>query len=114
MSSKALGSPGRLFFNSLLARASDLVPNTSEVRNRRMIGLVAISGAMAVGSADGRLGVAASGGSSIRRLRFDPQFVPPFAHVAAGGASQSFPGTSTLSDVIVLGTGSLFCDGFEL
>jgi DNA-binding beta-propeller fold protein YncE len=95
------------------ARASDLVPNSSGVRNRRMIGLVAISGAMALGSGDGRIGVAASGGNSIRRLRFDPQFAPPFFHVAAGSASQSFPGTSTLTDVIVLGTAGLFCDGFE-
>jgi hypothetical protein len=85
----------------------------SGVRNRRMIGLVAVSGAMAMGSGDGRLGVAASGGSSIRRLRFDPQFAPPSPHVYAGGASQTFSGTSVLSDVIVLGTAGLFCDGYE-
>lgn len=95
------------------ARASDLVPNMSGVRNRRMIGLVAISGAMALGSGDGRLGVAASGGGSIRRLRFDPQFAPPSPHVYAGGAAQSFSGTSVLSDVILLGTAGLFCDGYE-
>jgi YVTN family beta-propeller protein len=95
------------------ARASDLAPNTSGVRNRRMIGLVAISGAVALGSADGKLGLAASGSGSLRRLRFNPQFVPPQSHVTAAGASVSFPGTSILSDMILLGTASLFCDGFE-
>jgi DNA-binding beta-propeller fold protein YncE len=95
------------------ARASDLAPNASGVRNRRMIGLVAISGAMALGSADGKLGLAASGSGSLRRLRFNPEFSPPQSHVTAAGALVPFPGTSTLSDMIVLGIASLFCDGFE-
>lgn len=95
------------------ARASDLVPGGGGVRSRRMIGLVAISGAMALGSANGRLGLATSGTNGIRRLRFNPEFVPPATHVTAGGAVVSFPGTSNLTDVIVFGEGELFCDGFE-
>ncbi|MCE3003536.1 MAG: YncE family protein [Xanthomonadaceae bacterium] len=95
------------------ARASDLVPGPGGTRNRRMIGLVAISGATSLGSANGRLGFATAGLNAIRRLRFDPEFVPPANHVTAAGSAVSFTGTSTLTDVIVFGDGELFCDGYE-
>lgn len=95
------------------ARASDLVPNAGGMRNRRMIGLVAIPGLATLGSANGRLGLATAGFGGIRRVRFDPEFVPPASHVVAGGAAVPFAGTSNLSAVIVFGSGDLFCDGFE-
>lgn len=95
------------------ARASDLAPNPGGMRNRRMIGLVAISGISSLGSANGRLGLATTASGGIRRLRFDPEFVPPANHVLAGGSIVPFPGTSTLTDVIAFGSGDLFCDGYE-
>lgn len=95
------------------ARASDLAPGAGGQRNRRMIGLVAIPGVSSLGSANGRLGLATAGSGGIRRVRFDPEFAPPSSHVLAGGAVVPFAGTSTLTDVIVFGSGDLFCDGYE-